>query len=126
MLSKLKVLLMISSLLLSGFLLLAHSKADATSNDVNYVKLEAKGKLIMEGVFYAVQTSDGIFPNPKLLVILERVEDKNRQLDRYLEGLEGKTVIAHGLLDIRRVGLDKGTLYLDLRNEEQISIAENK
>jgi len=46
--------------------------------------------------------ADPIFPQFKLRVILRRTEDKNTFLDRHLEKLEGKTVIARAGLDTRR------------------------
>lgn len=57
---------------------------------------------------------------------LERSEDKNRFLDRHLESLIGKTVLAYGFLDCRRIGQEEGVIYLQLRSESQVAAAEDK
>jgi hypothetical protein len=122
MLTKLVGVLIISSLLFFAFLLTERTRANA---ELNYVKLEVKGKLIQEDAEFAVQTSDTNFPNMKLLVKLERGEDKNRLLDRYLDDLKGKTVVANGFLDCRRVGKEQGVIYLYFSSESQISATKD-
>ena len=87
-----------------------------------YVKLEIRGTLVGKDDAYAyqIETSDGQFPSVKLLVKLERSEDKNRNLDRYLESLKGKAVIVSGFLDCRRLAQENGVIYLYLSSESQI------
>jgi hypothetical protein len=85
-----------------------------------YVKVEVKGKLVHKDYMYYVETGDATFSDFKLLVGLERSEDKNRALDRHLESLEGKAVIAYGYLDCRRITQENATIYLYLSNETQV------
>ena len=92
----------------------------------NYVKLEVRGTLVHKGTMYDIETSDAMFSNVKLLVRLERSEDKNHFLDRHLEALNGKSVVAHGFLDCRRVGQAEGIIYLQLRSESQVTATEDK
>jgi hypothetical protein len=60
-----------------------------TQGRSSYVRLKVEGTLLHQGAAYYVQTNDATFPDQKLLVGLERSEDKNRSLDRHLEELEG-------------------------------------
>jgi RNA polymerase sigma factor (sigma-70 family) len=78
-----------------------------------YVKIEVKGTLTRQENGYAVQTQDAVFPDVKVLVHLERSEDKNRELDSHLKSLEGKVVVVTGLLDCRRI--DGRGRRIDLR-----------
>ena len=89
----------------------------------HYVRLEVKGTLHRKDAFHYVETSDGMFPDTHLIVNLERSEDKNRLLDRHLESLEGKTVIARGFLDGRRIGQENGVIYLYLSAESQVQLS---
>jgi hypothetical protein len=91
-----------------------------TQGPSSYVKLEVEGTLHHQGPAYYVQTHDANFPEQKLLVQLERSEDKNRALDRHLEQLEGQSVIARGFLDCRRVGQEAGVIYIYLHSADQI------
>ena len=74
------------------------------SQGSDYVKLEVKGKLLHQGAAYFIETHDSHFSNTRLLVTLERSEDKNRSLDQHLNALDGKSVLARGFLDCRRIG----------------------
>jgi hypothetical protein len=116
--------------LMSAFLLFAIWPANRTQANAesNYVKLEVKGKLVLaqEGTSYAIESSDGHFPQIKLLVKLARTEDKNRALDRYLDDLKGKLVVVTGFLDCRNVGQEQGVIYLYLQNQSQIIAVEDK
>jgi hypothetical protein len=121
--SKISYLLIISILAL--FSILPDDNIQANT-DFNYVKLEVKGQLVQDGTRYAIESNDSIFPQTKLLIKLERSEDKNRFLDRHLDTLKGKMVLAKGFLDCRRIGQEQGVIYLYLNNESQISAAEGK
>ena len=65
-----------------------------------------------EGAGHVVEPADPIFPQFKVKVILRRTEDKNTFLDRHLEKLEGKTVIARVGLDTWRPKEQDSTVYL--------------
>ena len=88
-----------------------------------YVKVEVKGKLVHKDNMYYVETNDATFSDFKLLVGLGRAEDKNRALDRHLESLEGKAVVAYGYLDCRRVTQENAKIYLYLYSETQVKPA---
>jgi hypothetical protein len=98
----------------------AEFRGTRTDDRSDYVKLEVEGTLLHQGPAYYVQTHDANFPDQKLLVRLERSEDKNRALDRHLEQLEGQSVIARGFLDCRRVGQEAAVIYLYLSSADQI------
>jgi hypothetical protein len=94
--------------------------------DSNYVRLEVRGQLVRDGTGYAVESNDSLFPQAKLLVELERSEDKNRFLDRRLEALQNKTVVARGFLDCRRVPDREGAVFhLCLSDEKQIAMVSD-
>lgn len=116
------VLICIAGALLGHGYLTRAGNTTATPAAPAYVKLEVRGTLVGKDDTYAyfIQTSDGQFPQIKLLVKLERSEDKNRILDRYLESLKGKAVIVSGFLDCRRLAQETGVIYLYLSSESQI------
>ena len=97
----------------------AEFRGTRTHDQSGYVKLEVEGTLLHQGPAYYIQTHDASFPEQKLLVWLERSEDKNRALDRHLEQLDGQSVIARGFLDCRRVG-QEAVIYLYLTSAEQV------
>jgi hypothetical protein len=98
----------------------AEFRGTRTHDRSDYVKLEVEGTLLHQGPAYYVQTHDANFRDQKLLVKLERSEDKNRSLDGHLEQLEGQSVIARGFLDCRRIGQEAGVIYLYLSSADQI------
>lgn len=117
-------------LIASAFLANASLQADydnvRADSQPSYAKLEVRGTLLHQGAAYYIQTHDSVFTDVKLLVRLERSEDKNRILDLHLERLHGKSVVANGFLDCRRVGQEMGVIYIYLRNESQITATEDK
>ena len=122
MLSKLTLHLLPILLLFSSLLPADRTRANA---EPGYVKLEVKGKLVEQGSRYAVEAADTHFADTKVLVVLGRSEDKNRRLDRHLESLKGKTVVANGFLDCRRIGQEQGVIYLYLSSQSQINAGED-
>jgi hypothetical protein len=120
--SKSAVALLIIPLLLLFFVFTFRMRANTESS---YVKLEVKGRLVQKGAAYAVEASDAHFADTKVMVVLERSEDKNRGLDRRLESLKGRIVVANGFPDCRRIGHEWGVIYLYLSNESQISAEED-
>ena len=92
------------------------------------IKIVVKGKLIaLEGApWYGVRANDAVFSDVTVVVRLLRSEDKNRQLDKRLKSLEGKTVVVEGFLDCRTVGQPGNTLDLHLSDEEQVKTADEK
>jgi len=110
------------ALLGHAYLTMAGDKAQSSEPSA-YVKVEVKGKLVHKDNMYYVETSDATFSDFKLLVGLERAEDKNRALDRHLEGLDGKAVIAYGYLDCRRITQENAKIYLYLSSERQVKAA---
>lgn len=72
-----------------------------------------------------MQSVDAVFSEMRMLVKLERSENKNRDLDRRLDELKGQRVSAKGFLDCRRAGQEQGVIYLYLQNQSQISRAED-
>jgi len=91
-----------------------------TDDPSSYVKLEVKGTLFYQNASSYIRTNDSSFPNVSLVVKLEQSEDKNPLLDRHLEQLHGKPVIANGFLDCRRVGQEPGVIYMYLNSQSQI------
>ena len=99
---------------------------------VSYVRVKVKGKLIRKkfshrGSPHCIETTDAIFPRTEVLVILQRSEDKDRDLTAYLEAREGQTVIVEGWLDCRFLDGDKSDfdgekriLVLHLRSKKQV------
>ena len=63
-----------------AYLTMAGDKAQPPEPSA-YVKVEVKGKLVHKGYMYYVETGDATFSDFKLLVGLERSEDKNRALE---------------------------------------------
>ena len=118
MLMRVLVVSMAIALFGSSHLVTGSKQAPATPSA--YVRLEVKGTLRKDGVMHYVETSDGEFSQTPLLVKLERSEDKNRSLDRHLEGMQEKKVVVRGFLDCRRVGQETGVIYLYLSSESQI------
>jgi hypothetical protein len=92
-----------------------------TDDKSGYVKLEVRGTLFYQSAISYIRTNDSSFPDAKLVVKLERSEDdKNRVLDRHLQELNGKPVVANGFLDCRRVGQEPGVIYMYLTSESQV------
>ncbi|MDT5121797.1 MAG: hypothetical protein QOC96_1279 [Acidobacteriota bacterium] len=126
MLTKAVFVLIMSSLLFQVSLLKVGDRVP-TSSPSSYVKLEVRGILLHKEDAYYIQANDPAFSDFKLLVRLERSEDKNRALDQHLQILEGKTVIARGFLDGTRItqgaGLEVGVIGLRLNRESQVEAA---
>ena len=90
-------------------------------NESSSVKLEVRGTLFYQSAISYIRTNDSSFPDVNLVVKLERSEDdKNRILDRHLQELHGKPVIANGFLDCRRIGKEPGVIYMYLSSESQV------
>jgi hypothetical protein len=93
----------------------ANNEGDQVRGPGDYVKIEVCGKLVRSEIpyqHYSIEVlgsfySDAVAAPPqshsKLLVRLERAEDKNRKLDERLVSLEGKLVIVKGPLDWRNI-----------------------
>ena len=116
-------------LIASAFLANAYLQAGDgmhSESKSSYAKVEVKGTLFHQGLDYYIQIHDSMFTDVKLLVRLERSEDKNRILDLHLERLNGKSVIANGFVDCRRVGQETGVIYIYLSNESQIRATGEK
>jgi len=92
----------------------------------SYVRVEVKGKLVRQGNLYVVEAADASFADTKVVVALQRGEDKDRALDAHLKALEGKVVVATGFLDCRKLGSAKVPLTLYLRSEKQVQAAGKK
>ena len=90
-----------------------------------YVKVEVKGKLVKKDYMHWIESGDAIFADTQVMVALARSEDKNRELDRHLQSLEGKTVIASGYLDCRHMRQPHPELWLHLSNVAQVKAAGN-
>lgn len=120
------ILVLIAGALLANVSLQADRNNVRSDSQPSYAKLEVRGTLLRQGPVYYIQTHDSTFTEVKLLVKLERSEDKNRMLDRHLERLHGKSVIANGFLDCRRIGQETGVIYIYLSNESQVTVAEDK
>jgi uncharacterized RDD family membrane protein YckC len=89
-----------------------------------YVKLEVRGTLLNRNNLHYIRTDEANFPNVGPLVRLERGEDKNHDLDRYLELLEGKVVVISGFLDRGKTTREEGIIDLHLNSMSQIKVAE--
>jgi len=118
-------MLLRSLLVLIASAFLAHGSLPASHDMLpddksSYVKLEVRGTLFHQSSISYIRTNDSSFPETKLVVKLERNEDKNPALDRYLQELNGKPVVANGFLDCRRIGQEPGVIYMYLTSESQI------
>jgi hypothetical protein len=113
------LLILIASAFLTSVLLPADTNLPV-EDPPSYVKLEVRGTLIHQKAISFIQAYDSSFPDVRLVVKLERSEDKNQELDRHLEGLHGKPVVANGFLDCRRVGQEAGVIYMYLTSESQV------
>ena len=113
------LLVLIASVFLANESLPA-DKYMRADDPASYVKLEVRGTLFHQSAISYIQARDSSFPDVRLVVKLERGEDKNKILDRYLEDLNGKSVVANGFLDCRRIGQEPGVVYLYLSAESQI------
>jgi hypothetical protein len=117
------LLLLVGAFALCAGLARAADKEPPAAANLGSVRVEARGKLLRKDNAYYVEAADVSFPDTKVLVRLERSEDKNRQLDALLERLEGKPVIVEGYLDCRRVGDQERVLWLYVSKEDQIKPA---
>jgi uncharacterized RDD family membrane protein YckC len=90
----------------------------------NYVTLEIRGRLLQRSNFYYISTTDANAASGEKLVRIERSEDKNQELDRYLESLKGKVVVISGILDRRKIPLEEGMVDLYLNSMSQVKVAE--
>jgi uncharacterized RDD family membrane protein YckC len=90
----------------------------------DYVKLEVRGTLLHRDNFYYISTTDANVPNGEKLVRLEQSEDKNDDLDRDLESVEGKVVVISGFLDRRKVASGEGIIDLYLNSMSQVKVAD--
>ena len=120
------VFFLIASAFLANAYLQASDDSMYVESKSSYAKVEVKGTLFHQGLDYYIQIHDSMFTDVKLLVRLERSEDKNRILDLHLERLNGKSVIANGFVDCRRVGQETGVIYIYLSNESQIRATGEK
>ena len=117
------VLMLVAAFALCAGPARAADKEQPAGANPGYVRVEAKGTLIRKDNAYYVEAADVNFPDSKVLVRLERSEDKNRQLDALLGRLEGKAIIVEGYLDCRRVGDQEKVIWLYLSKEGQIKAA---
>ena len=118
MLLKSLLVLIASAFLANGSLPTGHVMRP--DDKASYVKLEVRGTLFHQSSISYIRTNDSSFPDAKLVVKLERNEDKNPALDRYLQELNGKPVVANGFLDCRRISQEPGIIYMYLTSESQI------
>lgn len=97
-------------------------KKPAAVDGAGVVKVEVQGKLVRKENYYCVQAKDPDF-DIAFLVQLLRSEDKNRDLDEYLKGLEGKVVVVRGLLRFSPGRTDGPELAIGIKNESQVQKA---
>jgi hypothetical protein len=95
----------------------------AAEGERGLVKVEVQGKLVKKGNGYCVQAKDPDFDTP-FLVELVRTEDKNRNLDKHLQSLEGQVVILRGVLRFVQGRLDGPELGVRVKSEEQVQKAK--
>ncbi len=95
-----------------------------TQDQLDYVKLEVRGTLFHRSNCYYISTPDANAHNGEKLVRLERREDKNHDLDRYLESLEGKVVVISGFLDRRKVSREEEMIDIYLNSMSQVKVAD--
>jgi len=90
-------------LLLFGIANAQQSHQPTRSEATSYINVEVRGILRKEGWQWYIEATDSIFSKYKLKVILERSEDKNRELDKFLDEHLNQEMIARGPLDCRRL-----------------------
>jgi hypothetical protein len=120
------ILLLTVAFMLWAGLAWAGDRQKPVVGKLGYVRIEAKGKLLHRETAYYVEAADAAFSDFKVLVKLERSEDKNRQLDGLLASLEGKVVVVEGYMDCRRVGEQEKAIWLYLHEESQIKAADKE
>ena len=97
-------------------------KKPAADNESGVIKIEVQGKLVRKGAGHCVQAKNPDF-DQAFLVELLRSEDKNRDLDEHLQGLEGQVVIVRGVLRFASRRQDGPELGIPLKSESQIQKA---
>jgi hypothetical protein len=97
---------------------------EEAQSGISRMRQPAEGTLLHRNNFYYIGTTDANTPNGEKLVRLERSEDKNYDLDRYLESLEGKVVVISGFLDRRKITSEEGIIDLYLNSLWQIKVAD--
>ena len=101
---------------------LAEEKKPAAGVETGLVKVEVQGKLVRKDAGYCVQAKDPDF-DTAFLVQLVRTEDKNRDLDKHIRGLEGQVVIVRGVLRFSPGRLDGPELGIPIKTESQVQKA---
>jgi hypothetical protein len=78
----------------------------------NYLKAEVRGTLRKGEIMFFVESLDPIHPKFKINVMLNRTEDGNRRLTKFLEDNVGKEVVASGFINETRFSCEPFTIYL--------------
>ena len=102
---------------------LGEEKKPAADNEMGLVKVEVQGKLVRKDGRHCVQAKNPVF-NDTFLVELVRAEDKNRDLDQHIQGLEGQVVIVRGVLRFSPRRTDGPELGIPINSESQIQKAK--
>ena len=102
---------------------LGEEKKPDADDETGLVKVEVQGKLVRKDGRYCVQAKNPDF-NDAFLVQLVRTEDKNQDLDKHIQGLEGQVVIVRGVLRFSPGRTDGPELGIPIKSESQIQKAK--
>jgi hypothetical protein len=115
-------LLCLSSLFgLWATIVVADEKPDP-EKDVGTVQVEVSGKLLRDNGVYCVKARNEV--GTTFLVQLVRTEDKNQELNKYLEELVDSRITVRGTLRFSPGRLDGPQLGIHLRDQSQIKKAK--
>jgi hypothetical protein len=109
-------------LVLSALIAVADEKKPNPEDEVSTVQVELRGKLVRDNGIYCVKArNEG---GTTFLVQLVRSEDKNQELDKYLEGLVDSVVAVRGTLRFSPGRIDGPQLGIHLKDKSQINKAK--
>jgi hypothetical protein len=94
----------------------------AANDGSGLVKVEVIGKLVRKEGHYCVRAKNPTAAEA-FLVELVRTEDKNRELDQHLQGLESQVVVVRGVLRFSPGRLDGPQLGVPIRQKAQVQKA---
>ena len=104
-----KLRLLLSAIFISVLAMLGFGQSRLTTN---YLKAEVRGTLRKGEKMFFVESLDPIHPKFKINVMLNRTEDGNRGLTKFLEDNVGKEVVASGFINETRFSCEPFTIYL--------------
>src|SRR5947209_13693653 len=105
--------------------LIGVATAQVKSTTTNYINVEVRGTLHKESSYWYIEAEDATFPQFKAKVILERSEDKDRELSEFLDEHLDREMVARGMLDTRRIK-DPFTIFIYFHLRSNIWSADEK